>query len=121
MSRVLSTGDPVAEAAFYAGCLVDAEKNKAGRTLDAVKSVARHCKLSPSFVRGLVHPSRRPKVIDARWLCRLWDAYLAHLRRQLADLELELARCEALGSARRPPRDLLDEAQALVRRIEALL
>lgn len=121
LNRVLTAGDPVAEAALYAGCLVEAEKKTTGRTLDAVQSVARRCRITPSLVRGLIHPSRRPKVIDARWLGRLWAAYLKHLRRQLAELELEIARVEALAPSDRAARDLLDAAQALVRRLEALI
>ena len=116
------SADPVADAALYAAHLIDAEKKATNLgTLDAARNIATRHRLPQALLRALIQPSRRPKDIGQRWWARLKRAYLDALRRQLAELELEIARVEACGAPDRSVGDLLDKAQALCRRIEALI
>lgn len=48
-------------------------------------------------------------------------AYLAHLRRKLVALQAEIVMAEALDAPDRATLDLLDDAKALVSKIESAL
>lgn len=88
----------------------------------ALRIIATDSRIGFSQLRRLAQPSRRPSSISADVWYRLNDCYLRFLRRKLAELEVEIARVEALH---RPDdsalRALVDEAEALTARIKALL
>jgi len=120
-NRVLSAADTVVEAATHADYLVAAEMKSTGMgARDAAAAIATRHKVPPNLVRGLLQPSRRPKTVDHGWWMRLWWGYLDRLRQERAEIELRIARAEALGVDRDTVRALQDEMAALARRIEAL-
>ena len=92
-----------------------------GNDRQAISEIAGSARVSPAAVRNFIHPSRRPKKVDVDVLDGLRGAYLRFLRQQLAALNNEILRIETMGIADGTLPHLLDEAQALVARIEALL
>lgn len=102
--------------------LVELKRGPAGGTQAAIRSVAGECRLSPAIIRKFVQPSRRPKDVGLAVWDRLWRSYAQYLRREIARLENDIRRIEALGNAdRRAAQHLVDEAEALVRRIKSYL
>lgn len=69
----------------------------------------------------LTQASRRPKQIAVDIWCRLIGAYSQHLRREVARLEAEIRRVDALGAGTRPLEDLLDEVDALADRLRHII
>lgn len=84
-----------------------------------VEAIARRAQLTPSVMRRFLQPSRRPKDVSLGVWTRLLAAYRRYLDGQLAGLRDEIARLEALDPDDAAILDLLDEAKALVRKIEA--
>ena len=84
----------------------------------AARAAAGRCGVSVAQLRSLLQPSRRPKGLDVRVWLRIRDAYLAHLRRRLAALQVEIAAVERMDAADGRYHNLLDEAKALVSHIE---
>lgn len=119
--NLLVADDGVSEAVTVAQAFISARKGRDG-TQTAIREVARECRLGPSRVRSLVHPSKYPKDISLGVWRRLRTGYLAFLYRQKLEIE---ARIEAIEKMAEPSdlaaRSLLDEAKALQRRIETLL
>ncbi len=74
----------------------------------------------PTFKR-LTQPSRQPKSIAVDLWQRLISGYAAHLRRELARLEAEIRRVDAMGNGVRPLEDLLDEVDALADRLRHII
>lgn len=102
--------------------LVLAKRGQSGGTQQAIRKVAHDCRVSPATVRKYFQPSRRPKDIPLGVWQRLWHGYRCHIERQLAQLETDLARIEALGGAGDSAgQHLVDEAEALVSRIKTHL
>ncbi len=85
-----------------------------------INTIARRARLTPATMRKFLQPSRRPKDVSLTVWARLVRAYRRYLDQQLAGLQNEIARVEALSPSDSSIRDLLDEAKALVARIEAL-
>lgn len=83
-------------------------------------AVARRARLTPSKLRQLIQPSRRPKEVGYSVWTRLCAAYRRQLERQLHALEDEIARLEICDPTDRAILDLLDEAKNLVRKIEGV-
>ena len=88
---------------------------------DALRAVARECRISASSLRKFIQPSRRPKSIGVDLWQRLRGGYIAFLRRQLHDIQSRIDAVEAMGTPGPDILDLLDEAQALVGRIRKAL
>lgn len=108
----------VERACEIARSLIRAARGTHDTDHSAIQAVARHARLSPAVLRRFIQPSRRPKDISLSVWERLVEAYRRHLRQQLAELELEIARLEHLDPADRALLDLLDEAKSLVGQIE---
>ena len=84
-----------------------------------IDAIARRERLSPSVFRRLLQPSRRPKEVGLTVWSRLCAAYRRQLERQLAQLTDEIDRLEYLEPSDAAVRRLLDDAQALTRKIAA--
>lgn len=82
---------------------------------------ARHAGIDRLTFKRLTQPSRQPKSIAVDIWQRLVDAYARHLRRELARLEAEIRRVDALGNGVRPLEDLLDEVDALADRLRHII
>lgn len=91
-----------------------------GKTIErALREVASDSRVGFSQLRRLIHPSRRPKSVSLDLWQRLSDCYVRFLRRELSRLQTEIARVEALrGADDAALRELVDEAEALARRIK---
>lgn len=87
----------------------------------AIAAIARKAHVSPAALRRFVQPSRRPKSVSLELWQRLRTAYSEFLRGQVAALERDIARVEALDPADRALRDLAAEAEDLARRIREAL
>lgn len=77
--------------------------------------------IDQNYFKRLMQTSRRPKHIAVDIWQRLVDAYARHLRRELARLEAEIRRVDALGNGVRPLEDLLDEVDALADRLRHII
>lgn len=86
---------------------------------DTVRAIARRSHLTVAEIRQLLQPSRRPKDVRLGVWGRLLGAYRRHLERELAALNAEIIRLEALDPDERAVAALLDKAKALVSEIEA--
>lgn len=86
---------------------------------ETVRDIAQRARISPAEVRKYLQPSRRPKDVSLGVWSRLAGAYCRYLRQQLGALELEISRIEGLDPHDRALRDLLDDAEGLVRKIKA--
>lgn len=86
-----------------------------------VDAIARRAQLSPAAVRRFLQPSRHPKDVTLGVWGRLVAAYRRYLQQELAALETEIARLEACDPDERAMVALLDEAEALARKIRASL
>lgn len=84
-----------------------------------VRTIARRAHLTPAEVRRLLQPSRRPKDVRLGVWQRLLGAYRAYLQRELVDLQNEIARLDHLEPDDAALQDLLHQARALCREIEA--
>lgn len=84
-----------------------------------VRDIAQRARISPAEVRKFLQPSRRPKDVSLGVWSRLFGAYSRYLRQQLHALEIEIARLDGLDPHDRALRDLLDDAEGLVRKIKA--
>lgn len=84
-----------------------------------VRDIAQRARISPAEVRKFLQPSRRPKDVSLSVWSRLAAAYRRYLQQQLHALEVEIARLEGLDPHDRALRDLLDDAEGLVRKIKA--
>ena len=84
-----------------------------------VRDIAQRARISPAEVRKFLQPSRRPKDVSLSVWSRISAAYGRYLRQQLHALELEITRLEYLDPDDRALHDLLDDAEALVRKIRA--
>jgi hypothetical protein len=118
--RILNTPPPTMNAAqsveMAAEIATDFTTLSGGYLVAAQRSgIDRH-----AFQR-LTQLSRRPKHIAVDIWCKLIGAYSQHLRREVARLETEIRRVDALGAGTRPLEDLLDEADRLRDRIAHIL
>ncbi len=86
---------------------------------DTIRSIARHARLTPAAFRRFIQPSRRPKDVSLSVWQRLLGSYRRYLARELAALQDEIDRLEAMDPDDRALRDLLDKARALVLEVEA--
>lgn len=86
----------VEQAAGLIETLIERESREHGR-LEALLVVSRRCGLPHGLVRSLFQPSRRPKTIPSVFWTKLVDAYLRFCRQQMAELEHDIARVQALG------------------------
>lgn len=87
---------------------------------DTVNTIARQAQLSPAAVRRFLQPSRHPKDVSLGVWAKLVATYRRYLERQLTALQAEIARLEHFDPDDGAILDLLDEAKALVRKIEAV-
>lgn len=99
----------------------DFVKQSRGHYETDTAAIARRAHVSPAAIRRFVQPSRRPKSVSLELWQRLRAAYSEFLRGQVAALERDIARVEALDPADRALRDLAAEAEALARRIREAL
>lgn len=99
--------------------LFNAARGNHATDTETVVVIARRAQLSPAAVRRFLQPSRRPKDVSLGVWGKLVAAYRRYLEQQLAALETEIARLEHLEPDDGAMVDLLDEAEALVRKIEA--
>ena len=120
LNQFLRTADQIDTAAHFVERMLKAEEDTAGTKDAAHRTLARRHKVSPSLVRDLCQPSRRPKSISFRCWLRLWDGYISFLQKQLVAIRAEIRMVEALGPNDAAVADLLDQTRALVREIEAL-
>lgn len=110
---------PVDRACDLTRNLFNAARGNHATDTETVNAIARQAQLSPAAVRKFLQPSRRPKDVTLLVWGRLIAAYRRYLQRQLAELETEIARLEHLDPDDGAILDLLDEAKALVSKIEA--
>jgi AraC-like DNA-binding protein len=85
---------------------------------ETIDAIARQSRLSPAAIRRFIQPSRRPKDVSLSVWQRLLGAYRRYLQRELAALEAEIRTLEFLDSDDRALCAVLDQAKALVHRIE---
>lgn len=83
-------------------------------------AVARRAKLTPSKLRQLIQPSRRPKEVGLTVWTRLCAAYRRQLERQLHQLEDEIARLDDLDPDDAAVVRLLHDAENLAGKIRAV-
>lgn len=98
--------------------LFNAARGNHATDSDTVNAIARQAQLSPAAVRRFLQPSRHPKDVSLGVWGKLVAAYRRYLERQLSALETEIARLEHLDPDDGAILDLLDEAKALVSKIE---
>lgn len=111
----------VEQAALMAQELTEGVQSDEGTKQSAARAAARRAGISFAVFRALLQPSRRPKYLDVGIWQRMRAAYLAHLRRKLVALQAEIVMAEALDAPDRATLDLLDDAKALVRKMESAL
>lgn len=114
-----SPPDPVARACDITRSLFNTARGSYDTDAEAVDAIARSSQLSPASVRKFLQPSRHPKDVSLGVWGRLVAAYRRQLQQQLAALETEIARLEHLDPDDGAILDLLDDAKALVGKIEA--
>lgn len=86
-----------------------------------VEAISRQSRLTPAVFRRFIQPSRRPKDVSLTVWQRMLGGYRRYLERELARLQDEIARLEALDPDDRAVEDLLHKARALVVEVEAAL
>lgn len=112
----------VDEAISFVTILVNARRECGGNKAQIFKQVASEAKVGASEIRNLYQPSRRPKIVGHGVWLRIHDRYCAFLRCELAKLETEIARVEALDNLDHGTRaDLVGKAEALITRINQSL
>lgn len=99
--------------------LFNAARGNYATDTETVNAIARKAQLSPASVRKFLQPSRRPKDVTLAVWAKLRTAYRRYLEQQLAALQGEIARLEHLDPDDGAILDLLDDAKALVSKIEA--
>lgn len=120
--RSLSASALVHEAAEQTDRLVARTlETEGGNRDEAIGRISTQARVPRTVLRSLLQPSRRPKSLAGHWLLRIRGFYLAHLRKQLRALQLEIQRIEALEPSDGAAQACLDDAKALVAEIEALL
>lgn len=110
----------VDQAVLFTTGLLKTQRQHYETDIEAIDAVSGQTRLTPSVLRKFLQPSRRPKAVDFDVVGCLRRAYLRMLNQQLDALRTEIAVVEALGAREGAVSDLLDEAKALVGRIEAL-
>lgn len=118
--RILHGPEPVERACEITKSLFNAARGNHATDTETVVAIARKAQLSPAAVRKFLQPSRRPKDVSVGVYSRLRAAYRRSLERQLDALKLEIVRVEALDPDDGALLDLLDDAKALVSKIEAV-
>lgn len=98
--------------------LFNAARGNYATDTETVTAIARKAQLSPAAVRRFLQPSRRPKDVSLGVWGKLLAAYRGYLERQLATLQAEIHRLEHLDPSDGAILDLLDDAKALVIKIE---
>ena len=111
----------VEQAALMAQELTEGVQSDEGTKQSAARAAARRAGISFAQFSALLQPSRRRKYLDVAIWQRMRAAYLAHLRRKLVALQAEIVMAEALDASDRATLDLLDDAKALVSKIESAL
>lgn len=99
--------------------LFNAARGSYQNDAETIQSIAERARLTPAVVRRFLQPSRRPKDVSLGVWQRLVFAYRRLLNQQLQALETEIHRLEALDPHDGAIRALLDDAKALVRKIES--
>lgn len=99
--------------------LFNAARGNHATDSETVNAIARQAQLSPAAVRRFLQPSRHPKDVSLGVWGKLVATYRRYLERQLAALETEIVRLEHLDPDDGAMVDLLDQAKALVGKIEA--
>lgn len=99
--------------------LFNAARGSYQNDAEAVQAIAERARLTPAVVRRFLQPSRRPKDVSLGVWQRLVFAYRRLLNQQLAALQTEIHRLEAVDPDDGAILALLDDAKALVRKIEA--
>lgn len=117
--RISHGADGVERASEIAKSLFNTARGNYETDQQTVAAIARQAQLTPAAVRRFLQPSRRPKDVSLTVWARLVSAYRRYLEQRLAALQTEIARVDALDTDDRALGDLLDEAKALVSRIEA--
>lgn len=116
------TASGVDEAISFVTILVNAKRGYGGNKTQIFKQVAAEAKVGSTEIRKLYQPSRRPKEIGHGVWQRIAARYLAFIRAELAKLETEIARVEALDHLDDSARaDLVGKAEALIARLNTSL
>ena len=110
----------VERACEIAKQLINSARGQYDTEEQCLNAVARRAKLTPSKLRQLIQPSRRPKEVGYSVWTRLCTAYRRQLERQLHQLEDEIARLAACDPDERAVVDLLHEAEALAGQIRTV-
>ena len=111
----------VEQAALMAQELTEGVQSDEGTKQSAARAAARRAGISFAQFSPLLQPSCRRIYLDVAIWQRMRAAYLAHLRRKLVALQAEIVMAEALDAPDRATLDLLDDAKALVSKIESAL
>ncbi len=102
--------------------LVFSRRGQLGGTDAAIRKIARDCRLSPWQVKRFFQPSRRPKDVTVGVWHTLWRGYAAYLESELAKMEEQLHRAQAVGNADLSQcADLAAEVEALKSRLRETL